>query len=78
MNVLTILSLVGIAAATSMTLKERIAWQEKDSKGKYSQIVSKIILSRFLFRLIHELKTFVIIQLEKWNIWNYHKGPEYL
>ena len=53
MNVLTILSLVGFAAATSMTLKERIAWQEKDSKGKYSQIVAKIILSRFLFRLIH-------------------------
>jgi len=36
MNVLTILSLVGIAAATSMTLKERIAWQEKDSKAFFN------------------------------------------
>ena len=57
-----LLVFVGFVAATSsMTLQEMISWQEKDSKGEYSQIMAK-----------HYIESKVIIEKSRGGrfLWN--------
>ena len=60
-----LLMLVCFAATiSSMTLKERITWQEKDPKGEYSHIMAKHYIKSHFVTSISLIRKIIKIQLE--------------